>query len=63
MSKFSAPERAKDTVQAWFHDVVAYLTDLLQREQAFTCRLTAEDSDSVRFNGGVSSSMREDHTT
>ena len=39
-------------MQAWFHDVVNYLCDLLGADQRFTCRVTGEDSDMVRFNGG-----------
>lgn len=39
-------------MQHWFHDVVSYLTDLLEEGQVFTCRLSAEESESVRVNGG-----------
>lgn len=39
-------------MQGWFHDVVGYLTDLLEEDQIFFCRVNGEDSESVRFNGG-----------
>ncbi len=39
-------------MQGWFHDVVGYLTDLLEEGQVFNCRLVGEDTDAVRFNGG-----------
>ena len=39
-------------MQGWFHDVVGYLTDILEAGQIFNCRMIGEDSDAVRFNGG-----------
>ena len=39
-------------MQEYFHETADFLRSLMRGEEIYTCNLSAEDSDFVRFNHG-----------